>query len=53
MIDEKEHHFNNVSLVLRGSGITPGYQLIARILRAKDEGEVVRGQGQDQGHRCE
>lgn len=40
MIDEKEHHFNNVSLVLGGSGITPGYQLIARILRAKDEGEV-------------
>lgn len=40
VIDEKEYHFNNVSLVLGGSGITPGYQLIARVLRAKDEGEA-------------
>lgn len=39
VIDEKERHFRNVSLVLGGSGITPGYQLIARILRAKDQGE--------------
>lgn len=39
MIDEKEFHFRNVSLVLGGSGITPGYQLIARILRAKEKGE--------------
>lgn len=37
MIDEKEYNFANVSLVLGGSGITPGYQLIARILRAKDQ----------------
>lgn len=43
MIDENEYHFRNVSLVLGGSGITPGYQLIARILRAKDQGE-----GEDQ-----
>ncbi|KAJ5982055.1 hypothetical protein N7451_012155 [Penicillium sp. IBT 35674x] len=35
-IDEKEYHFRNVSLVLGGSGITPGYQLISRILRAKE-----------------
>ncbi|CAI7653865.1 unnamed protein product [Penicillium discolor] len=27
-----------ISLVLGGSGITPGYQLISRILRAKDQG---------------
>lgn len=40
MIDDKEYHFRNVSLVLGGSGITPGYQLIARILRAKEEGEA-------------
>lgn len=39
MIDGKEYHFRNVSLVLGGSGITPGYQLIARILRSKDQGE--------------
>lgn len=39
MIEEKEHRFRNVSLVLGGSGITPGYQLIAHVLRAKDHGE--------------
>lgn len=39
MIDEKNFNFRNVSLVLGGSGITPGYQLIARILRAKEKGE--------------
>ncbi|KAJ5385378.1 hypothetical protein N7517_003289 [Penicillium concentricum] len=38
-IDDKEYHFYNVSLVLGGSGITPGYQLISRILRAKSQGE--------------
>jgi nitrate reductase (NAD(P)H) len=38
-IDKKEYRFDNVSLVLGGSGITPGYQLISRILRAKDQGE--------------
>lgn len=39
LIDKKEYHFGKVSLVLGGSGITPGYQLISRILRAKDQGE--------------
>lgn len=39
MIDEKEYHFDNVCLVLGGSGITPGYQIISRILRAKGQGE--------------
>ncbi|KAF3014890.1 hypothetical protein E8E15_004993 [Penicillium rubens] len=38
MIDDKEYHFRNVSLVLGGSGITPGYQLISHILRAKEQG---------------
>jgi nitrate reductase (NAD(P)H) len=38
MIDDKEYQFRNVSLVLGGSGITPGYQLISRILRAKEQG---------------
>ncbi|EED24630.1 nitrate reductase, putative [Talaromyces stipitatus ATCC 10500] len=38
-IDDKEYCFRNISLVLGGSGITPGYQLISRILRAKDQGE--------------
>ncbi|KAI7972189.1 hypothetical protein EIK77_001755 [Talaromyces pinophilus] len=39
MIDGKEYHFRNISLILGESGITPGYQLIARILCSKDEGE--------------
>ncbi|KAJ5815359.1 hypothetical protein N7474_007136 [Penicillium riverlandense] len=39
LIDDKEYHFDKISLVLGGSGITPGYQLIARILSAKDKGE--------------
>lgn len=39
MIDRKEYHFRNISLILGGSGITPGYQLIARIPRSKDESE--------------
>lgn len=38
MIDDTEFHFHHVSLVLGGSGITPGYQLIARVLNAKLEG---------------
>ncbi|EEH18251.2 hypothetical protein PABG_00814 [Paracoccidioides brasiliensis Pb03] len=34
VIDGKIRKFNNVTLILGGSGITPGYQLIARILRS-------------------
>ncbi|KAG5297987.1 nitrate reductase [Histoplasma ohiense] len=34
MIDGKNRTFKNVTLILGGSGITPGYQLIARILRS-------------------
>ncbi|PGH08836.1 hypothetical protein AJ79_05840 [Helicocarpus griseus UAMH5409] len=34
IIDGKKHRFSNVTLILGGSGITPGYQLIARILRS-------------------
>lgn len=30
-------HFNRVTLILGGSGITPGYQLVARILETKDD----------------
>ena len=36
LIDEFEHNFDNVTLILGGSGITPGYQLIARILSSKN-----------------
>lgn len=37
LIDDKELHFRNISLVLGGSGITPGYQLLARILKSSME----------------
>lgn len=36
LIDDVEHVFDNISLILGGSGITPGYQLIARILSSQD-----------------
>lgn len=32
LIDGQYHHFDRITLILGGSGITPGYQLIARIL---------------------
>ncbi|KXJ89323.1 hypothetical protein Micbo1qcDRAFT_212694 [Microdochium bolleyi] len=35
VIEGRERHFKRVSLVLGGSGITPGYALIARILLDK------------------
>ncbi|PGH34323.1 nitrate reductase (NADH) [[Emmonsia] crescens] len=34
VIDGTKRKFKNVTLILGGSGITPGYQLIARILRS-------------------
>lgn len=37
IIDDREFRFRNVSLVLGGSGITPGYQLIARILDSPEK----------------
>ncbi|OCL15197.1 hypothetical protein AOQ84DRAFT_225138 [Glonium stellatum] len=41
IIEDKNHHFARISLVLGGSGITPGYALIARILLSKgDETEI-------------
>lgn len=39
LIDNKEVHFHNVSLVMGGSGITPGYQLIVHILASGRNGE--------------
>ena len=40
-IDGQNHHFKCVSLVLGGSGITPGYALIARILLTKDDNTEI------------
>lgn len=44
-IEGRDVHFDRVSLILGGSGITPGYALIARILLAgkdEQEGEEVQ-----------
>lgn len=35
MIEGKEKHFQHVTLVLRGSGITPGYQIVAKIIKTE------------------
>ncbi|KAF9884796.1 hypothetical protein FE257_001212 [Aspergillus nanangensis] len=42
VIDEKEFHFERVTLVLGGSGITPGYQVIARILLTEGDETKIR-----------
>lgn len=39
LIDDRELRAQNVTLVLGGSGITPGYQLIVRILSANKKNE--------------
>jgi len=42
MIEGKEKHFQHVTLVLRGSGITPGYQLVAKIMKTEGDKTEVR-----------
>lgn len=42
VIDGKEHIFTNVSLILGGSGVTPGYQIIARILEDKKDNTKIK-----------
>jgi nitrate reductase (NAD(P)H) len=42
VIEGKQQHFERVSLVLGGSGITPGYALIARIAVTKGDNIQVR-----------
>lgn len=37
MIDDNEYTFDNITLILGGSGLTPGYQIIARILQSKED----------------
>lgn len=32
LIDDQKYHFDRIQLILGGSGITPGYQIIAHIL---------------------
>ena len=42
VIEGKEKAFDKVSLVLGGSGITPGYSLIARILMSKGDKTQIK-----------
>jgi nitrate reductase (NAD(P)H) len=41
-ISGKEYKFNKINLVLGGSGITPGYSLIARALLSSDDETEIR-----------
>ncbi|RDL32678.1 Uncharacterized protein BP5553_09134 [Venustampulla echinocandica] len=41
-IEGEERNYSRVTLVLGGSGVTPGYQLICRILRAKGDTTELR-----------
>jgi nitrate reductase (NAD(P)H) len=41
-ISDKSYAFNKVSLVLGGSGITPGHSLIARILLSENDSTQIR-----------
>jgi nitrate reductase (NAD(P)H) len=42
-VDDKTYRFDHITLILGGSGITPGYQLIARILRTEQgKGPKIR-----------
>lgn len=41
-IFDEETQFENITLILGGSGITPGYQLIARILDTSDDKTKIK-----------
>ncbi|KLP17129.1 Uncharacterized protein LW94_12112 [Fusarium fujikuroi] len=41
-IEGKDRHFDRVSLVLGGSGITPGYSLLARVLLSNNDKTEIR-----------
>jgi nitrate reductase (NAD(P)H) len=41
-ISDKEYQFDRINLVLGGSGITPGYSLIARALLEEDDRTEIR-----------
>ncbi|KAI2830414.1 hypothetical protein CBS63078_3819 [Aspergillus niger] len=41
-VDDKEYSFENVSLIVGGSGVTPGYQIIARILGNKQDKTKIK-----------
>ncbi|KAF3491130.1 nitrate reductase [Arthroderma uncinatum] len=41
-VDNKEYKFDNVSLILGGSGVTPGYQVIARVLQDNNDKTKIK-----------
>ncbi|RMZ37292.1 hypothetical protein AFCA_004374 [Aspergillus flavus] len=41
-VDDKTYTFDKVSLILGGSGVTPGYQIIARVLEDKTDKTKLR-----------
>lgn len=42
LVDNKSYSFDRITLVLGGSGITPGYQLVARILLTEEDRTDIR-----------
>ncbi|ODM17807.1 hypothetical protein SI65_06595 [Aspergillus cristatus] len=42
LVDNKKYSFDRVTLILGGSGITPGYQLVARILLTEEDRTEIR-----------
>lgn len=42
LVSGQQHHFNRVSLVLAGSGVTPGYALLVRIALTPEDLTVAR-----------
>ncbi|KAL4941748.1 hypothetical protein BDV06DRAFT_175761 [Aspergillus oleicola] len=41
-IDDKDYTFNNVTFILGGSGLTPGYQIIAHILNSTGDKTKIK-----------
>ncbi|KAM5429678.1 hypothetical protein McanMca71_007106 [Microsporum canis] len=41
-VDGKEYIFDNVSLILGGSGVTPGYQVLARVLQNSNDKTKIK-----------
>lgn len=42
MIENTSYKFNNITLILGGSGVTPGFQVISRILRDENDKTKVK-----------
>lgn len=42
LVDNRKYSFDRITLVLGGSGITPGYQLVARIVESEEDRTQIR-----------